>query len=128
VAVIIIVNTLSMAAIERTGEIGMMRAVGAKKSFISGMFFAETAILSFLFGGIGITTGSIIVRLSATLNLTTTNDMLQLLYGGDMFHPMLTGADITLSIVQLFIVTLLAVLYPMRVAQSITPLDAISRE
>ena len=33
VAIIIIVNTLSMAALERTSEIGMMRAVGAKKGF-----------------------------------------------------------------------------------------------
>jgi hypothetical protein len=128
VAIIIIVNTLSMAAIERTAEIGMMRAVGARKSFISRMFFGETAILSFLFGGAGIAAGISIVKVLATLKLTTDNEMLQLLYGGDSFNPLLSGTDILLSVIQLIIVTSIAVLYPIKVARSITPLDAISRD
>lgn len=54
VAIIIIMNTLTMAAIERSAEIAMMRAIGARKGFISEMFFAETGMLSFVFGGAGI--------------------------------------------------------------------------
>ena len=54
--------------------------------------------------------------------------MVQLLFGGDTFHPLLTAPDILLSVVQLAIVTLIAVVYPARVAQSITPLDAVARE
>ncbi len=128
VAIIIIVNTLSMAALERTPEIGMMRAVGARKGFISIMFFGETALLSFFFGGIGIIAGYITVWILALCKFTTENDMVQLLYGGDSFHPFLSGMDITISIVLLSIVTLIAVIYPMLVARSITPLDAIARE
>ena len=41
VAALVITNTLSMAAIERVSEIGMMRAIGARKSFIGQMFFTE---------------------------------------------------------------------------------------
>jgi ABC-type antimicrobial peptide transport system permease subunit len=128
VVIIIIVNTLSMAAIERTTEIGMMRAVGAKKGFISTMFLAETAMLSFVFGGAGIVAGIVGVNMLAMFNITSTNDMVQLLFGGDTFHPLLTALDIALSIVQLAIVTLIAVVYPTRVAQSITPLDAVQRD
>ncbi|HUI92423.1 MAG TPA: FtsX-like permease family protein [Chitinivibrionales bacterium] len=128
VAIIIIVNTLSMAALERTAEIGMMRAVGAKKGFITTMFLAETAMLSFVFGGIGIVTGVISVNLLALGHFTTTNDMVQLLFGGDTFRPMLKAMDIVLSIIQLTIVTLIAVIYPTRVAQGITPLDAVQRD
>ncbi len=128
VAIIIIVNTLSMAALERTSEIGMMRAVGARKSFISRMFFWETALLSFFFGGIGIITGYLVVRIIAIMNIHSENDMVQLLFGGDTFHPFLSGGDIALAVIQLAIVTLVAVVYPMQVARSITPLDAISRE
>lgn len=128
VAIIIIVNTLSMAALERSSEIGMMRAVGARKSFISSMFFGETAVLSFFFGGLGIVTGIIVVRVISLLNIKTDNDMVQLLYGGDTFQPFLSAADIGLAILQLTIVTLIAVIYPLRVARKITPLDAISRE
>jgi ABC-type lipoprotein release transport system permease subunit len=128
VAIIIIVNTLSMAALERTPEIGMMRAVGARKGFISTMFFGETALLSFFFGGIGIVTGYFTVMILALCKFKSDNDMVQLLFGGDMFHPFLSGLDIIISIILLGIVTLIAVIYPMLVARSITPLDAIARE
>jgi putative ABC transport system permease protein len=128
VAIIIIINTLSMAAIERTSEIGMMRAVGARRAFISVMFFGETALLSFFFGGLGVLVGYVTVAVLRALHITTQNDMVQLLFGGDSFSPYLSAGDIGLVIVQLLIVTVLAVAYPMRVAQGITPLDAVSRE
>lgn len=128
VAIIIIVNTLSMAAIERTTEIGMMRAVGARKGFIRMMFVGETAMLSFVFGGAGIIAGSIIIEIISLLNFTSDNDMVQLLYGGDRFSPLLTTPDFIAAIVQLALVTFIAVLYPMKVASNITPLDAISRD
>jgi ABC-type lipoprotein release transport system permease subunit len=128
VAIIIIVNTLSMAAIERTSEIGMMRAVGARKGFIRSMFFAETGILSFVFGGAGIIAGIIMIRILSILHFTTTNDMVQLLYGGDTFNPLCTIGDLGLAILQLLLVTLIAVTYPLKVAGGIKPLDAISRE
>lgn len=128
VAIIIIVNTLTMAALERTSEIGMMRAVGARKSFIGGMFFGETAVLSAVFGGAGIITGILIVKLIPLFKITTTNDMVQLLYGGDVFHPVLMLPDIALTIVQLIFVTIVAAFYPVIVARNITPLDAIQRD
>lgn len=128
VAIIIIVNTLSMAAIERTTEIGMMRAVGARKGFIRLMFVGETAMLSFVFGGAGIAAGSLIIKIISMLHFTSDNDMVQLLYGGDVFRPLITGPDIVLAVIQLALVTFIAVLYPMKVASSITPLDAISRD
>jgi len=128
VAIIIIVNTLSMAAIERTTEIGMMRAVGARKGFIRWMFLGETGVLSAIFGGAGILAGIVIVNVIAGLNITTDNDMVQLLYGGDMFRPLLSVVDVAVVIFQLVVVTIIAVIYPIRVAGNITPLDAISRE
>lgn len=128
VAVIIIVNTLTMAALERTSEIGMMRAIGAKKRFIRQMFFSETALLSFFFGGLGIISGLAIIILLASLNISTENEILQLVYGGDKFTPIILVSDIFLGVVQLLIVTLLAMIYPMKIASNITPLDAISRD
>jgi hypothetical protein len=128
VAVIIIVNTLSMSALERASEIGMMRAVGAQKTFIAGMFLGETAILSFVFGSGGILAGILVVRVIPFLKITTANDMLQLLYGGNFFNPLLSFSGIALTAFQLLVVTVIAALYPMRVAGNITPLDAISRD
>ena len=128
VAVIIIVNTLTMAAIERSSEIGMMRAVGAQKPFIAGMFLGETALLSSVFGGMGIAAGVLAVRVIPLLRISTDNDMLQILYGGNYFTPLLSVSGIALTVLQLAMVTIAAAVYPMRVAARITPLEAIARD
>ncbi len=129
VAIIVIMNTLSMAALERTAEIGMMRAIGAKKSMISGMFVMETVILSAVFGGIGMAAGILTAWGVGALNISIThNDILSLLFGGDTFRPIVEFAGVLSGVQQLAIVTLLAILYPVFVARRITPLQAISRD
>jgi ABC-type lipoprotein release transport system permease subunit len=128
VAVIVIMNTLSMAAMERVSELGMMRAVGTHKSFIAAMFFSETAFLSFLFGGAGIIAGVVSVYALGMIEITTTNRILELLFGGSVFHPVLDFWDIFTGIVELAAVTLFATIYPIRVARRITPLEAIARD
>ena len=128
VAIIIIMNTLSMAAMERVNEIGMMRAVGAHRSFIGWMFFLETSFLSFLFGGAGIIAGIIAVIILNFFNITTDNHILELLYGGSVFRPFLGFFDIFIGIIELAVVTLIAIIYPLKVARRITPLEAIARD
>jgi ABC-type lipoprotein release transport system permease subunit len=128
VAVIIIINTLSMAAMERTSEIGMMRAIGARKSFITWMFLTETALLSLFFGGLGIVTGAVAVTVVSQFRITSANDMLQLFFGGDTFKPLLTPGDFVLALIQLALVSVAAVVYPLWLARRMTPLDAVSKE
>ncbi len=128
VAVIVIMNTLSMNAMERTNEIGMMRAVGAQRKTIGRMFVAETTLLSAIFGGAGIITGTIIVIILAQLNIKAPNEMTQLLFGGDYFKPLIDVAAFIQGIVMLALVTAVAIIYPVKVAKKITPLEAISRE
>ena len=128
VAGIVIANTLAMSAIERTTEIGMMRAVGATRTFIGRLMLSETAVLAALFGGIGIAVGIGVVEVVPLLGISTQNDLLQMVYGGEVFHPFLRPLDILLCLFELGLVVALASLYPARIAASITPLDAIARE
>jgi putative ABC transport system permease protein len=128
VAIIIIINTLTMAAMERTPEIGMMRAIGARKDFIRAMFFGETGMLAMVFGGAGLALGIIIVNVIPMLHITTANDFVQLLYGGDTFNPLLKWTDLLVTLFELGMVTLIAAVYPVRVASTIKPLDAIQRD
>jgi ABC-type lipoprotein release transport system permease subunit len=128
VAVIIIINTLSMAALERTPEIGMMRAIGARKGMISLMFLAETAALALSFGGLGILAGAATVEIVSLFRITSENDMLQLFYGGDTFRPVLAAPDFALALLQLALVAVAAVIYPVLLARRVTPLDAVYKE
>ena len=129
VAIIVIMNTLSMAALERIAEIGMMRAIGAQKSFVSAMFFAETFILAFIFGGGGMLGGVVASLLISALEISvTSNELLSLLFGGDTFNPVIKGPELLSGVIQLTVVMLLAVLYPLLIARKITALEAISRD
>ena len=127
VAIIVIMNTLSMTAMERVPEIGMMRAVGAQKGFIGKMFMIETGTLAVIFGGLGLIIGVLLIMVFGALQIPVTDDIAMLAFGGEVFSPNIDLAMIINCIIQLVFVTLLAVIYPLRIAQRITPLDAISR-
>jgi ABC-type lipoprotein release transport system permease subunit len=124
-AVLMIANTLSMAAEERTEEIGTMRTVGAQKGFIARMFAMETSLISFLFGGIGMVLGIIAIVVLAAAEIPISDDTLQMGLGGDILSPLVDLRGITAGIIQLAFVTIIAMVYPILVARRIDPIDAI---
>jgi ABC-type lipoprotein release transport system permease subunit len=73
-------------------------------------------------------TGILAVKAIPLFKITSENDMVQILYGGDVFHPLLGASDVMMTLIQLLAVTVFAALYPMSVARGITPLDAISKD
>ncbi len=129
VAAIVITNTLSMAALERTAEIGMMRAIGSRKGFIGKMLLAEIFVLSILFGGLGMALGAGAAWEIGALQLPAdSNNMLSVMAGGDVLRPIIDIMGFVYGSGQLAVVTILAALYPMAVAAKITPLEAIARD
>ena len=54
VVFIIIMNTMTVSVIERTGEIGTMRAIGAEKKFVKRLFYTEAVFLTMVSAIIGI--------------------------------------------------------------------------
>ncbi|MDE3105979.1 MAG: ABC transporter permease [Acidobacteriota bacterium] len=49
---------MATAILERRGEIGLMRSLGASKLTIAALFYAETAVLALVFGTLGYLLGS----------------------------------------------------------------------
>jgi ABC-type lipoprotein release transport system permease subunit len=71
----------------------------------------------------------VIVWVVAALNISVmNNEFLSLLFGGDTIHPIVGALGFVSGTIQLAIVTILAMIYPIRVARKITPLEAISRD
>ncbi len=128
VSIIIVMNTISMSVVERTTEIGMMRAIGAQKGFVGRMILFETLTLGLVFGGSGILLGALVSWILALVKLPAKNEMLQLIFGGEYFIPLITPLDILSNLLVLLFVLWLAAIYPIRLAKKTTPLEAISRE
>jgi putative ABC transport system permease protein len=58
-----VVNTLTMSVIERTQEIGMLRAIGTSRGQIIRMVLAESGMMGVIGGVLGLITGVILARI-----------------------------------------------------------------
>ena len=125
IVLILTINSLVMSVFERTAEIGTMRAIGAQRGFILGLFAAETSALTILSGAGGILLGSTAVLLLSRAPIHFTNQILILLFGGPSLQPGISGANVAVSLVASVILGAIAWVYPVRLALRIQPVRAI---
>ncbi|MGA2547197.1 MAG: FtsX-like permease family protein [Rectinemataceae bacterium] len=128
VAVIIMMNTLVISVIERTGEIGTMRALGAQKGFVRRMFLAETLTIAFVFGLIGTAVALGAVGVINALHLKATNDFLKILFAGNVLHTSVSLASVVGSLFLVGLVAVAAHLYPVSLALKVQPVRAMQTE
>jgi putative ABC transport system permease protein len=122
----VIVNTLLMSVFERTREIGILSSIGMKGRQIVSLFLAEASLLALggiafgslagwalaaYFGRVGIYFGDLGISGGMVLP--------------DRIYPFLTLESAVNLIITAFIVTLLASLYPARMASRMEPVEAL---
>ncbi len=113
----LIYNVFSMTVVERTREIGMLRAVGASRRQILGLVLAEAAGLGVLGVLLGLAGGVLLAR-----GLTAATLRLQGL-PAEPIRP--APADLVRGGLLGLAVTLVAALWPARQAARIPPLEAL---
>ncbi|HEY9595463.1 MAG TPA: FtsX-like permease family protein, partial [Spirochaetia bacterium] len=128
VAVIIMMNTLVISVIERTGEIGTMRALGARKGFVWFMFLVETLTITVVFGIIGFALASIIVLVVNAFHIQGTNFFTQIIFGGKVLRLGINPLSFVTTILMVAGVGLVAHLYPVIVALKVPPVRAMQSE
>lgn len=114
-------NTMTIALLERTGEIGIMKSIGASRTSISMMFIVESAVMGF-FGGLGgvflgFVGGKIFNFLINLIAVRFGGESVNLFYSPSWF--------VGLIIVFAAFVGLLTGFVPARRASKINPLDAL---
>lgn len=126
VTIIIIMNTLVVSIIERTSEIGTMRAIGANKSFIRRMFISETLTISMVFGTIGILIALIFLFIFNRFGISFQgNLLLEAIFAGEKLFPVTSIGTIINGFIVSFFIGIIASLYPVSVALKIDPIKAI---
>ena len=108
-----IMNIMLASILERTREIGVRRAIGARKSDIIRQFLVEAVLISFSGGFIGIIFGFVLSRAIAMLAGWST---------------IMTFSSIALAFVFSVSVGLLFGIYPARKAALLDPVEAIRYE
>lgn len=124
VAAIGVINTMVMATLERTREIGIMRAIGARKKTIRRLFTVEASVLGFAGGLIGI----ILAFLAAMALNSVINGSLE---DGGITTRDIISVPIGLAVVVVLITTFvgaLAGLLPAARAARLDPVEALRHE
>jgi ABC-type lipoprotein release transport system permease subunit len=109
VALFIINNSMVMTTMERVTEIGTMRAIGAPRSWVTGL---GVAFIGWL-GSVGIPAGA---------------DILVLLFAGPRLYPTLDAGNVLFGLVSVVAVSALSTLYPAILAARVQPVVAMTQK
>ncbi len=127
VVFIIIMNTMVVSVIERTSEIGTMRAIGTEKNFVRLLFYAESGTITVISSVLGSIVAFIVIAIVNSMGLSVDNMIAKVILGGGSIHFTPTPAIVLLTIVIAFLGSLASNLYPVSSALKITPLKALSK-
>ena len=110
-----------VSVIERTKEIGVLRSIGARKKDISRVFNAETVIIGFTAGVIGITIAYILtVPINIIINSLASDSVRNI----SQLNPIHALILVLISM----ILTLISGLIPARIAANKDPVVALRTE
>jgi putative ABC transport system permease protein len=128
VAVIIIMNTLVISVIERTSEIGTMRALGAQRGFIRRLFNLEILTITIVFGLIGIGAALLGLGIVSLIGIKAGNEFVEILFAGPVLKPVIKAGSVLVIWLIVMLIGVVANLYPMRLALKVAPIKAIQTE
>ena len=121
----VVTNTLVMAVFERTREIGILAAIGMKGRGIMAQFLAEAALLATggVIGGM-IIGGAMVAYFNVNGFYIGNMGITGVLFEERIYAYLTLNNAITLAIVT-YIITLVASLYPARLAARMEPVEAL---
>ncbi len=108
-----VMNIMLVTVTERTREIGLKKAIGARKRRILGQFLTEAAVLTSLGGVLGVIAGIVMSRLISSVMGTPT---------------MISAPAIIIAVVFSMVIGIVFGLVPAVKASNLNPIDALRRE
>ncbi|QHE62623.1 ATP-binding cassette domain-containing protein [Rossellomorea vietnamensis] len=118
VSAIMIIVVLYISVVERTKEIGILRAVGARRKDIKRIFFSEAALLGLASGVIGVLIASGIGVLG--------NNVMQQAFEAKLIQ--ISAGNMLTGIIISVIISILAALMPAAKASKLDPMESLRYE
>lgn len=116
---VIIMNTMLTSVLERTREIGVMKAIGATDGMILRIFLAESALIGALGGSLGLALGALISKAIEFVGQA---------YIGSSFMTVINRELVLGALVFSFLVGVLSGVYPAYKAAKLDPIEALHYE
>ncbi len=127
-SILVIVNGLVISVLERTKEIGTMRAIGASKGFVTKLYSAEMMILILFFSILGMLLGILVSVIIQAYPIHLSNAFLVTLFGSEMLSPLISAKLILTQLGISFLVAILAWQYPVLTAIRIQPVETMGKD
>ncbi|MEQ9188852.1 MAG: FtsX-like permease family protein [Cryomorphaceae bacterium] len=124
-----IVNTMLMAVMERTREIGMLKAIGLNRRKVFSMIMLETVFLSFVGTPVGLLVAYLFIEQTGSkgIDLGAVGETYSDLGFSAVVYPSLeTGSYVSIA-VMVFVMSFIAALYPARKALKMNASEAIRK-
>jgi putative ABC transport system permease protein len=112
-----VMNIMLVSVTERTREIGVRKAMGARNSDISSQFFAEAAALTAVSGLIGLLAG---LGICVALRMAPRPEFIP--------APIISTAAVLASLVTLSVITVASGMYPAQRAAALSPVECLRSE
>ena len=122
VGLFLVYNTVAVSVISRRTEIGVLRALGATRRLVLGLFLGEAAVLAALGAALGAPAGWGLARAAVRLTSTTVNT---LWVTSQATVPPLGAADVALAGAVAIPLALAAAALPAAEAAGVTPIAAV---
>jgi ABC-type lipoprotein release transport system permease subunit len=128
VVLAIINNAMMMATIQRSREVGTLRAIGAQRSFILSMVLVETVVLGLVFGGVGAAAGSGLIGWLGSVGIPASSDEMYFFFSGPRLLPTLSASNLIVAFILVVGVSLLSTFYPAFMATRVSPVTAMQSD
>jgi putative ABC transport system permease protein len=125
--IVIIMNSLVISVLERAGEIGMMRAIGASRSYVCRLFVAETMSVTLAGALAGLAIGCLLVALLSLAGIRLRNELLITLFGDSVIRPSIGLVDALAYLAAALLTGAVAWIYPVRLVLRSQPIQAMAK-
>jgi len=122
-----IVNTMLMAVLERTKELGILMAIGMNRVRVFFMIVLETIFISFIGSPVGLLLGAINIYIykDKGVDLSSYSEGLEAFGYSSFLYPYIETKVYFIVTVAVFITAIIAALYPAYKAIRLKPVEAI---
>ena len=124
-----IINTMLMAVLERTKELGMLMAIGMNKSKVFRTIVLETIMLAMVGAPVGMFLGwlTVFITSKSGIDLSMYQQGLDQFGFSGMVYPSLTPDTYVIVTIAIFFTALIAAIYPARRAIKLKPVEALRK-